>query len=122
MNAVVENEQAVRDCTLPSGIRRSVQEVSFEGHRRRAAGIEGAGGDSAEPDHRLRELEVRHSGAVARSAPVDGDQDDAAVRLLSDSGTRVTERELAAREVLERPEDRLAVSDDERAAADGVDY
>ena len=41
-------------------------------------------GDRAETDERLRELEVRQADAVAGLAPVDGDEDDAAVGELAD--------------------------------------
>ena len=40
--------------------------------------------DGAEPDERLRELEVRQPGAVAGLPPVDGDEDDPPVAELAD--------------------------------------
>ena len=61
---------------LAARVGGPVQELSVEGHRRRAAGVEGARGHGAEPDHRLRELEVREAGAVAGLAAVDGDEDE----------------------------------------------
>src|SRR6187401_3488620 len=121
MDAVVEDEEPVCDRPLATRIRGPVQELSVEGHRRRAPRVERARGPGAEPDHRLRQLEVRETGAVARLPAVDGDENDAAVRLLPNGGPRIAERELAAREILECPEDWLAVPDDHRAASDRVD-
>ena len=56
--------------------------------------VERRAGDGAEPDQRLRELEVRHADAVARLAAVGRDEEHAAVRELPDGGARVAGREL----------------------------
>ena len=49
----------------------------------------------AEPDKRLRELEVRHPDAVARAAAVCDDEQDLPVGELADAGARVARSQLA---------------------------
>ncbi len=104
--------------------RRRGRRAGSEARRRRPSSssrrIERAGGDCAQPDHRLGELEVGHARAVARLAAVDRGEDDAPVCALADCGARMAKRELVARELLERAEDRPAVLDDERPTADRV--
>ena len=77
-------------------------------------------GDGAEPDERLRELEVRHPDAVARPAAVGDHEQDPSVGELADTGARGARRQLAGREGLVGAEDRAAAADEHRAAADGV--
>ena len=120
VDAVVHELERVRDRPLAAAVGRAVEQLPVERERGGAAAVEGRAGDGAEPDHRLRELEVRHPDAVAGSAAVGDDHQHAAVGELADAGARVPRSELARGERLLRAEDGTAVANEHRAAADGV--
>ena len=118
---VVEEREGVSDCARASGIGRPVQQVSVEGHRARASGVQRGSRYRSQADEHLRELEVRHADAVAALAPVDDDEDEPPVRELADARARVARVDLARAEVLQRLEDRCPVTDDHRPPADRID-
>ena len=120
VDAGVEDRQRLGDRALAAGVRGPVHQPAVEGHRRRAARVERGGSHRAEPDHRLRELPVRHSDAEAAAAPVDGEQDDLPVGALADRGARVARAELRRQEVLAGRPDRLAAAHDHGPAAERV--
>ncbi len=115
VGAGVLDEQRVGDRLLAAAGGRA-QQVSVEGHAARRAAGERSAVDDAEPDERLRELEVRQ--ARAGKPAVDRDEDDAAVRALPDGGARLAQGEVGDRDRLARLDHRLAVPDEERPAAD----
>ena len=112
---------AVETGRSPPGSDGRLSSVPVEGERGGAAGVEGGAGDGAEPDERLRELEVRHPDAVAGPAAV-GD-DEQITRPSASWPTPVRGLRGASwlgREGLVRAEDRAAAADEHRAAADRV--
>ncbi len=115
----VHHQQRLRD--RPLRARRGVEQLPVEGHRRRAAAVEGGAGDHAEPYQRERELEVRHAARVAAAAAVDHDEHDPPVGELPNGGTWLGERELAGNERLAGVEHRLAGADERGPAPDGID-
>ena len=120
VDAVVHELESIRGRSLAARIGRAVQQRAVERERRGAAAVERGAGDGAEPDERLRELEVRHPDAVARPAAVGDDEQDPPVGELADTGARGARRQLARREGLVGAEDRAAVADEHRATADGI--
>ena len=115
----VHHQQRLRD--RPLRTRRGVEQLPVEGHRRRAAAVEGGAGDHAEPYQRERELEVRHPARVAAAAAVDHDEHDPPVGELADRRTWLGERELAGNERLAGVEHRLAGAHERGPAPDGID-
>ena len=87
VDAEVLDEQPLLDRALGAAAR-AVEQPAVERSRDGVAGIDAGCGDSAEPDESLRELEAREAGAVARTAAVDGDEDDAPVGKLADRRAR----------------------------------
>ena len=100
MDAVEDHQRVGHGALGP--VRRTVEQLAVEGHRRRAAGIQGRALRDAEPDECLRELEVGHAGRVAGLATVDRHEDERAVWPLADAGARMAKRKLVAGEVFER--------------------
>ena len=120
IDPVVHELERVRDRALAAAVGGAVEQLPVEGERGRAAAVEGGAGDGAEPNHRLRELEVRHADAVARPAAVGDDHQHPPVGELAHAGARVARRKLAGGERLLRAKDGTAAADEHRAAADGV--
>ena len=122
VHAVVHDEERLRDEPLAARVGRTAEELSAERHRRRAARVERGGRDDAEPCHRLRQLEVRHSRGVAGPASVDDEHHDPPVRALPDGRPRVATVEVVRAEILGGPEDRTSLADQLGTAAERLGH
>ena len=68
---------------------------------------------------RVCELVVGHARAVRGAAALDGDEEDAPVRELTDGAPRAARVEHGVVEQLVRAEDRLAPGDEQGSAPEG---
>ena len=121
VHAGIRNEQRLRDRTLPTRIRRPVQQLAFEGHRGRVARLEARAGHTAEPNELLRQLIVRQADAVADPSSINRDEHDRAVAPLADRRAREPRGEHGRGKILEGAEKGLAVAHQQRPAAERVD-
>src|SRR4029077_16341963 len=105
----IGDEQPLCDRALAAGIRRPVEELTVECHRRRIARLEAGAPTAREPDELLRELVVRQTDAVADTRSVDGDEHDRTVAALADRRASRPGGHHRRGKILEGAEDGLAL-------------
>ena len=118
-HAEVLEQESVLDCP-PAERVRPAEELPVERRRDRRARVDRRRGHRPEPGHRPRQLVDRDARAISGLVAVDRNEHDPPVRELTDARAGIALGEVARVEALTRVEDRLAVCDERRAAADRV--